>query len=212
MYNGVCWSSRECAFRGFNCGDAPRGDACESKCGCFSMSLRCRPFTALLVCIGIALPVAALAGAEPDNPFSGLSCSCDERFRVGIMLMLSEYSRGSGPASVAAFDRRRCPRWPPTVPERPTARCSAPVCRGVQGNLGRRQCTAPNRWSGSADTVVPVAATAHSEDAARASGWVCGPDAPRTPQIISRVGTDPACSWQALTSSAHDAAPPLFRR
>ncbi len=78
MYNGVCWSSRECAFRGFNCGDAPRGDACESKCGCFSMSLRCRPFTALLVCIGIALPVAALAGAEPDNPFSGLSCSCDE--------------------------------------------------------------------------------------------------------------------------------------
>lgn len=130
------------------------------------------------------------------------------RFRVGIMLMLSEYSRGSGPASVAAFDRRRCPRWPPTVPERPTARCSAPVCRGVQGNLGRRQCTAPNRWSGSADTVVPVAATAHSEDAARASGWVCGPDAPRTPQIISRVGTDPACSWQALTSSAHDAAPP----
>lgn len=41
-------------------------------------SKRFGPFKAFLASVGIVLGAAAPVNADPDNPFDGLSCSCDQ--------------------------------------------------------------------------------------------------------------------------------------
>lgn len=72
---------------------------------------RLQHFIALMASVGVAIGAAAPVAADPDNPFSGLSCSCPSQ-GPGHRLDVPEISEGikeglAGPRAPQPESKRR---------------------------------------------------------------------------------------------------------